>query len=579
MSEMRKTIVEISKSEEEGTPTPPRTIFTDYPAAYLAIQNQNVEGFRIPSPSPGMETMVNPFAKLPYECHEIPRTSPHPIKPTPSFLREGGSAAEEIKLPSHHAATPMLSAHFENEHENESVDMGSSSIIPAVAGPSLGSADVMKANAASRRGKIPWFGQNGDISVRDISQKELRQLQSSSTEVMPDTVNQGANTGNLLLPLTYQSSSAKGGPTSFAANTMCQHEVDFGSGGFESSSSGAMGPHGKFAGGESGRGLKVPPIGSGFVRGSDDLFLVRDDEQDDGDWESMRGDSAQKEPSFACEQSLANMSSCGSLVYPTLPWDPLSKSTGSVLRLADQDLPHAHYMREDVENGRSVVVPEYDELTRGRLLSKNALSLQRPSFAANPQPRFIPKSARPPTYKHPVPLGDDHVHPFSSSPPAIEHPEGCEAIQMGILKPMHRAGTQTPADNDHRDSNEKQTPYAIDNDKDQITVKDGERSSQFSNQSVDGSYGCPRSESGASVCSVLTNSLQLPRSGGTFSKATVLGVKSNITGALNGTGARIVGSSSADFSTDQATMTTHDRGQLALNDGRQMVDDVNKTGT
>lgn len=67
---------------------PPRAIFSDYPAAHSAITSvPAAKGEKIPSPTPGMPTFDNPFARLPPTI-DLPET---PEKYT------GGPAPEEIK--------------------------------------------------------------------------------------------------------------------------------------------------------------------------------------------------------------------------------------------------------------------------------------------------------------------------------------------------------------------------------------------------------------------------------------------------------------------------------------------------
>lgn len=72
---------------KESKDTPPRAIFSDYPAAYSAITNVPAMQGKIPSPTPGMLAMENPYAKLPPTI-DLPET---PAKHT------GGLASEEIK--------------------------------------------------------------------------------------------------------------------------------------------------------------------------------------------------------------------------------------------------------------------------------------------------------------------------------------------------------------------------------------------------------------------------------------------------------------------------------------------------
>src|SRR5271156_4933246 len=68
---------------------PPRAIFSDYPAAHSAITSvPAAKGEKIPSPTPGMPTFDNPFARLPPTI-DLPET---PEKYT------GGAAPDEIKV-------------------------------------------------------------------------------------------------------------------------------------------------------------------------------------------------------------------------------------------------------------------------------------------------------------------------------------------------------------------------------------------------------------------------------------------------------------------------------------------------
>lgn len=286
------------------------------------------------------------------------------------------------------------------------------------------------------------------------------------------------------------------------------------------------------------------------------------DEDDDCDWETMRGSGLKNRSGpwstterEATESSLANMSSFGSLARgnPATAWGPLSiraparehasipKAQGGV---AATLLPH-NKTQEQPEAGHSVI----------------------PDFRPTNQPRFIPGARR--DYQHPLTLSKEHEHTFTS--PSIIQQSVLEnsssltssSVQQAADKvgeSEEKYGEDTSAwqglvTSQKRNNTSRPTTMSevVAGKRRAFTTTVMEGQSEHSISSTDGSYSeSLYSGPALSTSKIVRSSRYLPHRGGTFTKSTSLGEKGNMTGSFDSTGMRGLGSSEADYSTDSA---------------------------
>jgi hypothetical protein len=323
-----------------------------------------------------------------------------------------------------------------------------------------------------------------------------------------------------------------------------------------------------------------------------DAVVVKDEEEDDdGDWETMyesglkaRVTRKLKSNREQTATSLANMSSYGSLTgsVPPTPWGPLTGRTSVLTHPPKAALPCRSRVRTDTETGLSVMLPEYEprdepyayeEVDMTRRMRPQALERPFPAFPTTSQCLATPQERLRATYRHPEPMSEEHKHPFSLTSPAMAPTDRSRA------KSSIKAGTASdqeqhlgPAENVEDDgkgttktglviSKKRNTPQfsaLVAAECLETHTLDAKELSRPSNLSDDGSYTESfHSGPALSTSSIIDDSQYLPQPIGTFSKSTILGLKGNITGSIDGTGMRAVGSSEADYSTDSAMMKSH----------------------
>jgi len=187
-------------------------------------------------------------------------------------------------------------------------------------------------------------------------------------------------------------------------------------------------------------------------------------------------------------------------------------------------------------------------------------------------------------------MSEEHKHPFSLTPPTMTPTEGSGAnfpTIPGITSNEVQHYGQTEKDKGSGDDttqtglviskkrNTQQLSASVSGYSFENSMPDLRELSRPSNASIDGSYAeSVHSDPVQSTSSTIHNSQYPPHASGTFSKTTILGPKSNITGSFDGTGMRAVGSSEADYSTDPAIMKSHKYERL---DDERTLDQANRS--
>jgi hypothetical protein len=350
--------------------------------------------------------------------------------------------------------------------------------------------------------------------------------------------------------------------------------------------------------------------GDGAVFDNDVVSVKDQEEGDDGDWETVHESGLKAripQKSMTSREgtatSLANMSSYGSLTgsVPATPWGPLTGKARVLTHPPKVALPYRSRVRTDAETGLSVILPECEtsvephgyeehEMTRG--MRPWVLQRPFPALETTNQPSVTPKQQLQPTYHHPEPMLEEHKHPFSLTPPAMRPRGGSRATSSRNPEiTSDEVQYLGPAENDE-DDEEDATQTGLVTSKKRNTqllsasaggrsletyTQDTRELSRPSNLSADGSYSESfHSGPALSTSSIIHDSQYLHQPTGTFSKSTILGPKSNITGSFDGTGMRAVGSSEADYSTDSAMMKSHKYERL---DDEHTLDQVQPSTT
>ena len=244
--------------------------------------------------------------------------------------------------------------------------------------------------------------------------------------------------------------------------------------------------------------------------------------------------------------SLADMSSTRSLdsqKTPVTPWDPLSKHKARIVtHPAKSAVPHVHRLRRDLSNGRTVLVPQYRISNEARFAKSCTASTDVQNMKPA-QPAHV--------YRHPEPLGQEHCHPFASSPPQFEHVRSSEDnIGDDIRTPRLVIG-KWPVETEGAPG----ARAVFSKSAEEVTALPSfQDASKRSLRSTDASYEVSISSRDEETSSAEAFKFGLPRELGTFTKVTILGPEANLTGTPNGTGLRAVGSSEADYSTSPANL-------------------------
>ena len=284
----------------------------------------------------------------------------------------------------------------------------------------------------------------------------------------------------------------------------------------------------------------------------DDAHICDDAQaEDDKDWETVaesrnfsRHGTQNTMAVGGTGSSLADYSDSGSLSPPKLA--PLFSQR--VL----QHPPHPRYtprsfrLLKNNQGGELVLMPEYTFTGGAGFPNHNALT-----------PVMANRGLNNP-YQHPTPLSREHAHPFKSSPPPMTsgHHVTCENGTVHV--------TQTGAQDEFNSVTLGSRNYVKEgtyqdhglqtlsggSEAGYTAIKDGQRDvslSTFGPRGMDGSYQSSAWLSTQDEAASVDYS-DLPGRGGSLSKMTVLGPQANLTGTLEGTGAREFGSSLADGS-------------------------------
>lgn len=341
----------------------------------------------------------------------------------------------------------------------------------------------------------------------------------------------------------------------------------------------------------------------------DDVVEVKPEEEgDDCDWETvhesgLKNSIPQRLMTHDNEAatSLANMSSYVSLTpsVPATPWGPLTGQARVLTYPAKAAVPSRSRVRTDTMTSLSVMLPEYEasdelydcdkhEMTES--IRPPALERPFPALAATNLPSATRQQRSYTSYRHPEPMSEEHKHPFSLTPPTMTPTEGSRAnspTNPGIAS--NEVQYYGPAEKDKgsgegatrtglvisKKRNTQQLSASMSSYSFENNTPDLRELSRPSNASIDGSYAeSVHSGPALSTPGSIHNSQYLPHTGGTFSKTTILGPKSNITGSFDGTGMRAVGSSEAGYSTDSAVMKSHKYERL---DDERTLDQANQS--
>ena len=341
----------------------------------------------------------------------------------------------------------------------------------------------------------------------------------------------------------------------------------------------------------------------------DDIVAVQlEEEGDDCDWETvhesgLKNSIPQKSMTHHDETatSLANMSSYASLTrsVPATPWGSLPGRARVLTYPAKAAVPSRSRVRTDTKTSLSVTLPEYEasddlygchehEMTE----SIRPPSLERPfpALAATNLPSATRQQRSYTSYRHPEPMSEEHKHPFSLTPPTMTPTEGSGAnfpTIPGITSNEVQDYGQTEKDKGSGDDttqtglviskkrNTQQLSASVSGYSFENSMPDLRELSRPSNASIDGSYAeSLHSGPAQSTSSTIHNSQYPPHASGTFSKTTILGPKSNITGSFDDTDMRAVGSSEVDYSTDSAIMKSHKYERL---DDERTLDQANRS--
>jgi hypothetical protein len=325
----------------------------------------------------------------------------------------------------------------------------------------------------------------------------------------------------------------------------------------------------------------------------DDVIALKPEEQgDDCDWEtvyesSLKNSIPQRSMTHHDETatSLANMSSYASLTcgVPATPRVPLTGRVRVPTYPAKVAAPSRSHVRTDTKTSLSeMLLPECealgelygcDEHEMTESIRPPALERPFPALAATNLPSAIRQQRSYTSYRHPEPMSEEHKHPFSLTPPTMTSIEGFRAnsptnpditsneVQYygpaekdkGSGEDTTRIGLVISKKRNTQQLSASVNGYSFEN-----NTSDLRELSRPSNASIDGSYAeSVHSGPALSTSCIIHNSQYLPHTSGTFSKTTVLGPKSNITGSFGGTGMRAVGSSEAGYSTDSAIVKSH----------------------
>ncbi|KAI9820140.1 MAG: hypothetical protein M1832_003847 [Thelocarpon impressellum] len=277
-------------------------------------------------------------------------------------------------------------------------------------------------------------------------------------------------------------------------------------------------------------------------------------DEEDGDWETIGGSGVLSRSGTALGfrhpttgSSLADYSDRAS--SPEHGPSPKSYATSLPRHPADERYEHVYRVHETTPDGNPMLLPAYNFKFNGGagFPSRNALTPPAPAnlSASNP-------------YRHPMPLGEDHVHPFKSSPPVV----------MSSARTLPRAYLRD-------DSPDEQSPNMLDSSEaaaydrqvlfprsygaaaPTYSVHDSPpaaehaargRREQFGDY-LDMDSSIPSSAWMDAFCESSEDiEPDVPGANGSFAKVTTLGPNANITGTPDGTGMRQVGSSLADRS-------------------------------
>lgn len=211
----------------------------------------------------------------------------------------------------------------------------------------------------------------------------------------------------------------------------------------------------------------------------------------------------------------------------------------------------AFVLVKDRQTGRIECVPQSQFEGQGRVLHLGASNNALASVNTTPS-----------EYRHPAPLATAHPHPFRSSPPTIRSIH----LTAPSIENDRSAIRQQAAFTNSSSSAPASNIIMAANNADQDTWEALTTSDRKSYDSVEeASRGRVRDDKGRSVHSSAwlstvsegnSGELSLPDREGSFAKFTVLGKKGNITGTPEGTGAREVGSSLADASSQGANFSS-----------------------
>ncbi|KAI9837110.1 MAG: hypothetical protein M1819_000761 [Sarea resinae] len=243
---------------------------------------------------------------------------------------------------------------------------------------------------------------------------------------------------------------------------------------------------------------------------------------DDADWETEPGSRVFSAYGRGSGLSADRLESNGASISPRffLPPDRVIRHP------ADQRFDHVYRVRTTTPDGVPALLPTYSFTEESSFPNRNAWTTPMPS------PSSLDRR-----YQHPTPLAKEHTHPFSSSPPIIGTPEKVDRGYDDLHGNHHTPKLSQPDVADY----------------DEMAKQDdcGE-SFSFQACSAAGDDDPYCSDTWVSIFddtgSQLDTSISLPKMNGSFSNASPLGPRGNLTGTPGGTGMREVGSSLANGS-------------------------------
>ncbi|MCJ1457840.1 hypothetical protein MMC28_008209 [Mycoblastus sanguinarius] len=263
----------------------------------------------------------------------------------------------------------------------------------------------------------------------------------------------------------------------------------------------------------------------------------------DHEWESVSdmregGGSATQEiaTDAGTGSSLADNSDSGSLslTKQTLSTPGLIDGRRILQHPPDPRRNHSFVLVKD-NAGKTVHLPQYQFDGGSRLPELNARAHLALNTGANRK------------YRHPTPLSQQHMNPFTSSPPQICRLQASPLVEKDVGTQIHSKKWREHSTRTRVSKDAGKAEHLLD-----------QSSSSKIGEDVSSAYGghieegtCSKGQSSVWLSTTSegkSGELSLPIRNGSFGKMAVIGRNGNLTGTPQGTGAREVGSSLADAS-------------------------------